>query len=224
LETLPDSALVFHGNWDIQSPFIYLQTVEKVRPDVVMLDLALIQRPWYIKQEQRRHPQVFAGSEREIAAFRKAVVPFESGAPYDGPQIEAAYVGMVNRIIENNYRSRPVYIRDTRNVGHPDVAAKFPSVPGGYFLRIRDVRVEESMLDADRLLSSKREFDEREQYLLRQAAVSAAMQGNFAMDLGDTTRVREAAKQAARLAPNDQAIQRFLAQAKPFLSDTAAAP
>jgi hypothetical protein len=224
LETLPDSALVFQGNWDIQSPVIYLQTVEKVRTDVVMLDLALIQRPWYIKQERRRHPQIFAGAEHEITAFQKAVAPFESGAPYNGSQIETAYVAMINRLVENSYRSRPVYIRDTRNVGHPDVAAKFPSLPAGYFIRIQDERVEEPMLKADRLLNSKHEFDEREQYLLRQAAIAAAMQGSFAMDLGDTARVREAARLAATLAPNDQAILRFIAQAKPFLSDTSTAP
>ncbi len=212
LATLPENSIVFQANWDIQSPVIYLQDVEGERADVIMYDLALLQRPWYLKQEQRRHPEVFSGCEDKLAAFEEAVAPFERGDIYDGQQLEAAYVDMLNCVIERHYHERPVYVRDTRSVGHPGVAAKFPTYPGGYFFRVAGTPLPEPMLNPEAFLHSKPSFDERDQYLLRQAAVTAALRGSFNLDSGDTTAANECLKLATRLAPQDQIVTRFAAQ------------
>ena len=107
IRTLPDSALVLQGNWDIQSPGIYLQTIERFRPDVVMLDLALMQRPWYLRQAMRAHPEVFAGSEAAVQTFIREVAPFEAGRPYDGRRIENAFIVMHHAIIDRQLTAPP---------------------------------------------------------------------------------------------------------------------
>ena len=212
LATLPEHSIVFQANWDIQSPVLYLQNVAGERPDAAMFDLALLQRPWYLQQEQRRHPEIFSGCEDKIMTFTDAVTPFERVDQYDGQLLETSYVDMVNCLIEHSYHERPVYVRDTRSVGHPGVAAKFPTYPGGYFFRVAGTPLPEPMLNPDAFLHDKTSFDEREQYLLRQAAVTAALRGSFSLDSGDTTTARKCLTIATKLAPQDQIVTRFAAQ------------
>lgn len=217
LRTLPQNALVIQGNWDVQSPVIYLQEVLKYRRDVVMLDLNLLQRPWYIEQEKRAHPEVFKGIDGEIENFGKQVAPFESGELYDSRQVESAYLSMVNGIIKANLDTRPVYVRDMSRFGHPGISAGFPKIQAAYFTRIGDRADDELVLDADSLLEKNRNFTDRERYLLQEAAISSAMQARYAMDRSDTTKLKQAIRTSAALMPADSRIAQLKAAADQFL-------
>jgi len=218
LKTLPQNALVLQANWDIESPFIYLHNVEHVRPDVEILDLNLLQRSWYIAQEQRTDPSVFRGVEREADAFLREVAPFESGRPYDGRRIESAFVSLLDSIIARQSRLRPVYIRDTYQSGHGEVARSMKMIPGGYFMRVTANSALEPFIDADALLASVTERDERVDYLLKQAALAASYQGDFAMHAGDTLSVRRAMIESGKLAPDDPQIAKFIREATQYLA------
>ena len=214
LATLPDSALVLQANWDIQSPVLYLQDARKVRTDVAMLDVNLLQRSWYIRQERRAQPDVFAGLNGEIETFLKEVAVFEHGRSFDSRRIESAYLGMVNGIISRNLSRRPVYVRDMQACGHPGIASSYHKVPGAFFLRVGEPSDTEPVLNADSLLSGRRRFEARERALLREAAVSAALQGKQAMMTGDSSRVRATLKAAQTLAPDDPLVRQFAAAAR----------
>ncbi len=212
LATLPDSAIVFHGNWDIQSPVLYLQSIKGEREDVAMFDLALMQRPWYLKQEQRRYPAIFAECTSSVEAFVHAVRPFEAGEPYDAQRLEAAYVDMINCLIEHHYRDRPVYVRDTRAIGHPGIGAELPAYPAGYFFRIADSSMPEVMINPDLLQQSGVDRDERVSQLFRQAAMATVLRGQFSLQQGDTSAARECVRVSTRLAPEDRNVRQFAAQ------------
>jgi hypothetical protein len=136
LQSLPDSAVVLQGNWDIQSPVLYLQRVETLRTDVTMLDLNLLQRSWYIAEQSHLHPELFNVCAPIVEIFLEHVQAFERGEPFDGQAIEDAFVDLNNCIIDNARFHRPVYIRDTQVVNHPAVGAGFPQQSTGYFVRI----------------------------------------------------------------------------------------
>jgi hypothetical protein len=217
LRTLPDSALVFQGLWDIQSSIIYLQQVERYRPDIVMLDMNLMQRSWYIKQQQLAHPQVFSGCEKEITDFLREVKSFESGSRFDGTQIEVAYVALHNKIIKQQLPLRPVYLRYAREVGHPNVGAGFKVYPGTFFLRLEEEPISDPVMSADSITQGRREFDARESYLINEVAAFSALQGSYAISRGDTQTVREALSAASLLAPEITAVQNYTRQAIGFL-------
>lgn len=218
LGTLPDSALVLQANWDIQSPAIFLQTVKHVRRDVVMLDINLMQRSWYIKQAQRAHPEVFAGLDRETNQFLREVAVFEARKPFDGKRIETTFLGMVNGVIARNMKCRPVYVRDMQTSRHPGIAASFPKSPGAFFLRIGEVADNEFTLSADNLMAGKSRYDDREAYLLREAALSVCLQGWQAMTKGNVALVQQTLKTARRLAPEDPVVLQFETAAREYLA------
>jgi hypothetical protein len=220
LNTLPPHALVIQANWDIESPFIYLHNIEHARPDVVMLDLNLMQRSWYIQQEQRNDPTVFAGVEPQIAVFLREVAPFESGKPYDGRRIESAFVALLDSIISRQSQVRPVYIRDTYQSGHGEIARSMKMIPGGYFMRVTTASVPEPVIDADGVIAAVAEHDDRVDYLLKQAALAASYQGDYAMHSSDTLTLRRAMNASARLAGNDPQIAKFVGQSLQYLANT----
>ncbi|HEY3294275.1 MAG TPA: DUF2723 domain-containing protein [bacterium] len=220
LATLAPNALVFQGNWDIQSPYIYLHNVEHRRSDVVMLDLNLLQRPWYIRQEQRAHPDVFEGVQREIDAFCREVAPFESGKPFNGPRIESAYVGMINAIIGKQTDHRPVYVLDTYQTGHGGVAEKLKMIPGGYFMRITNVPLLEPVINADNIIAGNPDrSDTRVAYLLHLVAASASYQGDYSMRIGDTARVSKTLDICRKLGSDYPQVQDYIKAADTYLTN-----
>ena len=219
IRTLPTNALVLQANWDIQSPYIYLHNIEGLRPDLVMLDLNLLQRPWYIRQEQRTHPDVFAGLDRQIDAFISEVAPFESGQPYDGPRIESAFVTMLNTMIVNQSSKRPVFIRDTYQTGHAGIAQKMKMIPGGYFLRITDSPTPESVINVDPIVAGLHDRDDRVTYLLHTLAAAAASQGTFAMQIGNTPTVERTLAACRKLDLSDaKDLRDFMQKAETYLA------
>ena len=184
-----------------------------------MLDLNLLQRPWYIRQEQRAHPEVFAGAEREMNDFYHEVAPFENGEPFDGARIERAFVAMLDTIITRQLPQRPVYIRDTYQVGHSGVAEKMKMIPGGYFMRITTVPAAEPVIDAEKIADAVTHRDERVNYLLHSVASAGSYHGKFAMQSGDTVTVRRTLDACRQMGADDAPdIAEFMRSAATFLS------
>ncbi len=106
----PD-AVVIGFQWDYWiSASYYYQTVEHLRPDVVVIDKELLRRSWYLLQMQRNHPDVFGPVEKEITAFMTQLTLFEREEPYNPEVIEYTYNAMIDGIIANAITHRPVYL------------------------------------------------------------------------------------------------------------------
>jgi len=166
LRTLPPNAVALHALWDVQSPAIYLQEVERYRTDVVLIDIHLMRRRWYVEQLFRHHPEVTAGCERERDRFLKELVPFDAGKPFNGAAIEQAFVALHDSIISKNLSRRPVYLRFAREAGHPGIGARLPATPGAFFYRLGMQRSEEELLDVEKICGGRTQFNDREKYLL----------------------------------------------------------
>jgi hypothetical protein len=220
LRTLPPDALVLHAEWDIHSPLIYLQTVEKYRPDVIILDISLMQYSWYVKQAVERHPEIFTNCEGELSAFLLAVAPFESNQPINGAQIERAFTNLFNKMIAVQLLLRPVYMRDAAEINHPGIGQPFKRAPGAYFFRLSNETIpsrNDSVLNAANILQSSIHYDERELRLILFAGMAAVSQGRYALIQHDTLTLQKALTAAEQLSaenPNTTALQR---DAKAFL-------
>ncbi|RPH96304.1 DUF2723 domain-containing protein [candidate division KSB1 bacterium] len=220
LRALPQHALVIQGNWDIQSPVIYLQNVERLRDDVVMLDLNLLQRPWYVRQEMRAHPDVFADCEKEVAAFMREVAPFEAGKPFISQRIESAFLTMVNGIISRQMAHRPVYVRDMQTYGHPGIAADLSKTPGAYFLKVGETSsAADPVLNSDNIKRGMTTFNERERLLLTECALSTAMRGMYALRVGDVPTAELSVRMANELAGDDPRIREYVKSAELRLNE-----
>jgi len=111
LTALPEHAIIFSSQWDFWvAGSYYLQGVEGIRPDVMVIDQELLRRTWYLDELTANHPDFMKRVEPEVARFWTAVRPFEQGEPYNGTMIQAAYIGMIDAMIDRNIGERPVLV------------------------------------------------------------------------------------------------------------------
>ncbi len=105
------NALVISYQWDYWvSAALYYQQVERLRPDVVVLDKELFRRSWYLTHIEKHYPAIYRASQREFREFAAELMKFERDIPYDPAVIEAKYNALINSIIDNAYAKRPVYM------------------------------------------------------------------------------------------------------------------
>jgi hypothetical protein len=110
LETLPKDAILLSRHWDVVvSPLIYLQQVERQRPDVAVIDPELFRRSWYFPQLRRTYPGLLDPIEEEIEQFLTQLRLFEARRPYDPVLIEKGYRGVISGLFEAHRTRRPFF-------------------------------------------------------------------------------------------------------------------
>lgn len=115
-----DSGTVFLSQDEVffLFPAHYLQSVEKFRTDVVVLNQPLLQHPWYLRSMRKAHPEIFAASDPEIAAFLRAdslVVHYHGPDP--DPRLEEyqsgffrAFQELIESLLWKNYPKHPIAV------------------------------------------------------------------------------------------------------------------
>lgn len=138
LQNLPKDAVILSSAWDFWvSGSFYYQHVEKIRPDITVIDLALLRdRPWYYKHLELVAPKLIANCRKELVAFMPNLVAFDRGENFDGAAISATYRNFTEALIRNN-QDRPIFIT-TESVSERDelFAPSFKAVPAGLAFRL----------------------------------------------------------------------------------------
>ncbi len=135
LNAADPGGIVLSYQWDyFVSASYYLQVVEGVRPDVMVVDKELIRRSWYIGYLRRRYPELLRGLDRETEEYLRELSRFEEGRPYDPRTIEAKYSGVIAGMIGRHYPSRSVYV--TPEI-EPQYTPGYSRVPHGLAFRLR---------------------------------------------------------------------------------------
>jgi hypothetical protein len=134
LQSVEPNGVIFSYQWDyFVSASNYLQLVENIRPDVVVIDKELLRRSWYLKQLECRYPWLIAQSKVEVEAFLNELYKFEHDMPYNPRVIEYRYTAMIKGFIEKNVSSRPVYV--TQEI-EPQYTGDFQRVPSGIAFKL----------------------------------------------------------------------------------------
>lgn len=101
LEGLPENTLLVSQQWDLLvSASYYLQLVEHVRTDIVIVDPELLRRSWYYSQLERQRPGLLDPLRAEVDAFLEDVLLFEAGKPYDPASIERKYRAVQQKLVD----------------------------------------------------------------------------------------------------------------------------
>jgi hypothetical protein len=111
LRGLPPRTLLLNPQWDYTlSPSYYVQEVERLRPDVVVVSPELLGEPWYLRELSRRSPETVARVRPGLEAFLAAATPWEEGHPYDRRQMRGALDDFTAALLDSALRERPVYV------------------------------------------------------------------------------------------------------------------
>lgn len=137
VEHLPENSLVIFTLWDIYSPTLYLQHVQNIRTDIVLIDKELLRRTWYIRYLEQAYPEFFDSVRSTIDAYMLELYKFEYGEPYNPQVIQARYVNMLQSFINEHLGSHNVYLA----MPYPDsdisqINLMYDAVPYGLLIQI----------------------------------------------------------------------------------------
>ncbi len=133
-DSIEPNGIIISYQWDyFVSASYYLQHIEQVRTDVVVIDKELLRRSWYFKQLEKMYPWLIAQSRPEINAYLVELQKFENNLPYNPSLIENMYARLIRSFIEKNLVSRPVYVTYEIELQY---TTGFQRVPSGLALRL----------------------------------------------------------------------------------------
>lgn len=100
LSFLPESS-VYLANapgalaWEEVSPLIYLQTVEKLRTDVLVVDKELLRRSWYVIWLDKSDSGLSTHWEKEFAEFLNLLCSWEKGESVDIEKLQLSFEDLI---------------------------------------------------------------------------------------------------------------------------------
>ena len=87
------------------SPAMYFQTVEKVRPDVVMVDYkTLIGNQWYADQLDRKHPGLFDPVRDQFNRHRVALEGYNYRVAKERAAVRAAFIELTHSLLRHYHQ------------------------------------------------------------------------------------------------------------------------
>lgn len=132
LQTCAPNAIIFTNGDNDTFPLWYLQEVEKIRKDVRIVNLSLLNTPWYIKQLRDMEPKVPIGNLTDSDIDRLTVIPWTKRKVRISPppgsdlpplewELKPTILGrglrvqdiMILQILESNKWQKPVYFAVT---------------------------------------------------------------------------------------------------------------
>jgi len=144
LGSVGEGGLVLTYDWEVYSPLLYVQEVERERRDVVAIDGNLLRRPWYFDYLERRYPALMASARRPVALYLDDLRRFEQHpARYErgenNRRIEARFQKMIEALLRAGAQSGPAYATqdiDREQATAARLARRYTFVPHGLVLEL----------------------------------------------------------------------------------------
>ena len=210
LSSLAPHAVILSYQWDyFCSPFYYLQLVEGVRPDVIMVEVLLLKRSWYLTQLERTYPELMAQVKKELARYRKELFKFEHNLPYDAAVLQSTYINLINAIIRAALQIRPVYL--TYEI-EQEIGAGLQRVPEGLAFRLYPPGTGYVPYDVDAIsLPAPNEFNEKNRYhraLKSFTAIMLVSRGIYELYWGNKDRSFSLIERSTAFAPDHEFVKK----------------
>jgi tetratricopeptide (TPR) repeat protein len=116
LSTIAPNSLLLTLDWQVVSPMLYAQEIERLRPDVKAVDINLLRRSWYFDYLKHAYPGLIERSREKIDAFVENLKEWERdpGAFAKSPaltqKISVAFLEMIQAIVTNESKVAPIYM------------------------------------------------------------------------------------------------------------------
>ena len=116
LSTIAPNGLLLTLDWQVVSPMFYAQEVERLRPDVKVVDINLLRRSWYFDYLKHAYPGLIERSREKIHVFVENLKEWErdpgafARSPVLTQRISTAFLEMIQAMVTNESKVAPVYM------------------------------------------------------------------------------------------------------------------
>ena len=116
LKAIAPNGLLLTLDWQVVSPMFYAQEIEKLRPDVKVVDINLLRRSWYFDYLNHAYPALIERSREKIDVFVENLKEWErdpgafARSPALTQRISAAFLEMIQSMVTNESTVAPVYM------------------------------------------------------------------------------------------------------------------
>ena len=153
LKAIAPNGLLLTLDWQVVSPMFYAQEIERLRPDVKVVDINLLRRSWYFDYLKHAYPGLIERSREKIDVFVENLKGWErdpaafARSPALTQRISATFLEMIQSMVMNESRVAPVYM--TNDLISSDsvngeltrwLTQKYQLVPQGLVLNLADDR------------------------------------------------------------------------------------
>jgi hypothetical protein len=114
--TIAPNGLLLTQDWQVASPMLYVQEVERRRPDVKAIDINLLRRSWYFDYLKHAHAGLMERSREKIDPYVEILKQWERDPAVFTrnreltQRISMAFLDMIQAIVRNEIKVAPVYI------------------------------------------------------------------------------------------------------------------
>ena len=108
-------SLLLTADWQVASPMLYFQEIERQRPDVACIDVLLLRRSWYYAYLESKYPDFMRQARGSVQLFMEDLLRWESDPDAYGkdPQlvqrIDARFCSMIGAFVKNRLAAGRVY-------------------------------------------------------------------------------------------------------------------
>jgi len=138
--TIGPNGLLLTQDWQVASPMLYVQEVERRRPDVKVVDINLLRRSWYFDYLNHAHPGLIERSRAKIGPYFELLRQWEQdpGAFARNQEltrrISMAFLDVIQSMVRNEINVAPVYITNDVLVANQTNAYLTQWIPQNYQL------------------------------------------------------------------------------------------
>jgi tetratricopeptide (TPR) repeat protein len=148
LASLPPNAVALTPEWNAYSPVLASLDVEGQRPDVLILDVLLCRRGWYLDSFERRHPDRYREVKSELDAYRTKLADWEEGRPYVSDDLTRLYNAFTQSVVSAAWaRGAPAAWVGTVMPEHLPTGAAL--IPAGIAYRVLRSRADTAVYQQD---------------------------------------------------------------------------
>jgi hypothetical protein len=151
LDSIAPGGMLLTRDWQVTSPMMYVQHVERARLDVAAVNLNLLERSWYLADIARRYPAVYGETQSALSAYRDRLAEWEANprALYRDDArrraLAAAFDNLVIASLTAYLRTGRVYLTREVALGLDDkggalareLRARYQLVPQGLVFELR---------------------------------------------------------------------------------------
>lgn len=112
LEQVEPNAIIISRLWDVfVASTYYIQKVEGIQENVLVLDKELLRRRWYFNQVNRWDASIFNSPTMQplVGDFIDALGPFERKERFDAQRLQSGYTKIFQQLIKEQLPNRPIY-------------------------------------------------------------------------------------------------------------------